>query len=245
MRRRSRTRARVPPTCTIALALLVAARPAHAATHVLIAQGDAAITQDVASAAWTISAAALAVTLGLDANQALVVRRIANLRTGRILIDDHKPDTQLTLNDESIALAEGGTGLHYDGARSEMWHGGVHLTFTYTHQALHATIARHYASYPTSPVIETWTTVQTADDAEPLALSSLVGWQLSVPAGTVRWINGLQGDAPDTPNDDAFSLGQRDLGPNESLTLSAHRRSSERFIPFVMIDNGSDEWFGG
>jgi alpha-galactosidase len=61
----------------------------------------------------------------------------------------------------------------------------------------------------------------------------------------VRWINGLRGDAPDTPVEDAFSVGQRDLAPGESITLEAHRRSSERFMPFVMIDNGRDEWFGG
>jgi alpha-galactosidase len=61
----------------------------------------------------------------------------------------------------------------------------------------------------------------------------------------VRWINGLRGDAPDSPDDGAFSMQQRDLGAGESLTLIAHRRSSERFLPFVMIDNAGDEWFGG
>jgi len=239
------TRRRVPFVRVLALVALLAGSRAEAQTHVIVSQGDAAIAQDSAAASWTISASALAVTLGLDANQALVVRRIANLRSGRALIDAPEPDTQLTLNDQQIVLAEGRTGLHYEGARSAMWHGGVHLTFTYSHQALHATISRHYASYPSSPVIETWTTIQTAEGADPLVVACPVGWQLSVPAGTVRWINGLRGDAPDVPNDEAFSIGERDLSPGESLTLAAHRRSSERFVPFVMIDNGSDEWFGG
>jgi len=229
----------------LALGALLAGSSAEAQTHVLVSQGDAAIAQDAAAGAWTISAASLAVTLGLDANQALVVRRVTNLHTGRTLIDAPSPDTRLTLNDHEIVLAEGGTGLHFEGARSAMWHGGVHLTFTYTHPALHATIARHYASYPSAPVIETWTTIQTADGADPLVVACPVGWQLSVPAGTVRWINGLRGDSPDAPSDEAFSAGQRDLAPGDTLTLAAYRRSSERFVPFVAIDNGGDEWFGG
>jgi alpha-galactosidase len=61
----------------------------------------------------------------------------------------------------------------------------------------------------------------------------------------VRWVNGLRGDAPDTPVDDAFSVRQQDLAPGESVVLEALRRSTERFMPFVMIDNGRDEWFGG
>ena len=235
----------MPFVRAIALVGLLAGSTAHAQTRVVVSQGDAAIAQDSAAGAWTISAAALAVTLGLDPNQELVVRQIVNLRTGRLLADAREPDTRLTLNDEAVVLGERGTGLHFEGARTGMWHGGVHLTFTYSHQALHATITRHYASYPSSPAIETWTTIQTEDGAAPLVVACPVGWQLSVPNGTVRWINGLRGDSPDVPNDEAFSLGQKDLAPGESLTLAAYRRSSERFMPFVMIDNGSDEWFGG
>ena len=89
------------------------------------------------------------------------------------------------------------------------------------------------------------TTVQVLSGADPVVVSNWIGWQISVPAGTVRWINGLRGDAPDTPVDDAFSVAQQDLAPGQTVTLAAHRRASERFMPFVMIDNGADEWFGG
>jgi len=211
----------------------------------MVSQGDAAISQDTTSSTWTISGAGLAVTLGLDPSQSLVVRRVENRHTGRILIDAPQPDTQLTLNGQTFALTEAGTALRYAGARGVMWHGGVHLTIGYTAQALHATIVRHYASYPASPVIETWTTIQTADGADPLVVSSLVGWQLSVSPGMVRWINGLRGDAPDTPNDEAFSFDQRDLALGDSLDLAAYGRSSERVVPFVMVDHGADVWFGG
>ena len=84
-------------------------------------------------------------------------------------------------------------------------------------------------------------TVRVAAGGDPLVVSNLVGWQLSVPTGTVRWINGLRGDAPDTPVDEAFSVGRQDLAPGESVALGAHRRSSEHFHAFVMIDNGAAE----
>jgi alpha-galactosidase len=227
------------------LAVLLTAPRAAADTRVLVAESDAIISHDSATDAWTIGAGSIAVTLALDANQGLVVRQIANPRTGRVLIDSAAPDTMLTLNGQSVALASRGTGLHFEGSSSTTWHGGVHLTFTYRHEASHAAIVRHYAAYPGSPTIETWTTVRPAAGANPLMVSQLVGWQLTVPVGTVRWITGLRGDAPDTPVEDAFSAGHRDLEPGESVTLAASRRSSERFMPFVMIDNGGDEWFGG
>lgn len=203
------------------------------------------IVHDVASVTWTIGGADIALTLGLDAHQQLLLRRMTNPRSGRILIDTSSPDTELTLNGKSVVLAADTNGFRFEGASAERWQGGVHLVFDYSQQALRTRVARHYACYPGSPTIETWTTVQVAAGGPPLVVSNLVGWQLSVPVGTVRWINGLRGDAPDTPVDEAFSLAQRDLAPGESVTLAARQRSSERVMPFVMIDNGADEWFGG
>jgi len=218
---------------------------AEAEARLIVSQLDATIVHESGTDAWTIGAASIAVTLALDANQSLVVQRIVNPITGRVLIDAAAADTGLTLNGQSVALADGTNGMRFEGANAATWNGGVHLTFTFRQQALQTTIVRHYACYPGSPTVETWTTVQTDVGASPLVVSHLVGWQLSVPAGTVRWVNGLRGDAPDTPVEDAFSVAQKDLAPGETLTLAAYRRSSERFMPFVMIDNDRDEWFGG
>ena len=229
----------------VLVAALVAASPrADAASNLLASQADATVVHDVANETWTISGADIALTLGLDAHQQLLLRRLTNPRSGRILIDAPSPDLDLTLNGKSVVAADV-NGFRFEGASAGRWQGGVHLTFDYSQQALHTRVARHYACYPGSPTIETWTTVEVTAGGPPLVVSNLVGWQLSVPVGTVRWINGLRGDAPDTPVDEAFSLAQRDLVPGESVTLSAHQRSSERFMPFVMIDNGADEWFGG
>ena len=105
------------------------------------------------------------------------------MQTSRILIDTPAPDTTLTLNGQPFALADSATGFHYDGAAADAWHGGVHLAFTYSQRALHMQAVRHYASYPGSPTIETWTTLQVSDSADPVEVSHWIGWQLSVPAG--------------------------------------------------------------
>src|SRR5712692_8765200 len=132
----------------MALAAVLAGSRAEADIRLLVSEADATIVLDTASDAWTIGARSIAVTLGLDPNQALVVRRVANPLTGRILIDTAAPDTRVTLDGQSLVLAEGATGLRFEGANAVTWHGGVHLTFTYSHQALQTTIVRHYACYP-------------------------------------------------------------------------------------------------
>jgi len=187
----------------------------------------------------------MAVTLGLGPDHALVVRRVIDPQTGRVFADTAALDTSLLVKGEPLTLTEARTGLRFDGARAERSDHGVHLVFTYSQREWRATIARHYASYPDSPVIEAWTTVEVAGDGEPLAVADLTCWRVSIPAGTLRWVNGLRGDAPDTPVDDAFSIGARDLASGESFDLGAQRRSSERFIPLVTVDIGSGRWFAG
>lgn len=224
---------------------MLAPAPAGADVRLLASASGTSIVQDTATNVWTISSASLALILGLDTHQQLIARRIANPQTGRVLADLAAPDTVLTLNGQSLVLTETPNGFRYDGAAADTWHGGVHLAFTYRHETLQARVVRHYAAYPNSPTIETWTTVQVLTGGAPVVVSHFVGWQLQLPVGTVRWITGLRGDAPDTPVEDAFSNAYQDLAPGESVALFAHHRSSERFMPFVMIDNGADEWFGG
>ena len=231
----------------LAIVLTTLAASRAAADPRLLASGvGVSIVQDAATDTWTIANAGIALTLGLNASRQLLIRRIVNTQSQRVVLDAAAPDTTLTLNGQPVTLAEGTTGLHYDGATAETWQGGgVHLAFLYTQSALQTRLVRHYASYAHSPVIETWTTIQVAPGAGPVTSSGWIGWQLTLPVRTIRWITGLRGDAPDTPVDDAFSLTKQDLAPGASVTLAAYRRASERFLPFVMVDDGADEWFGG
>src|SRR5262249_41007279 len=43
----------------------------------------------------------------------------------------------------------------------------------------------------------------------------------------------------------AFALADRDLEPGERVEIGAGGRSTEQFVPFVIVDDGRDEFLGG
>ena len=187
----------------------------------------------------------MAATFGVGADDLLTRADVIDPRTGRSLNIAHGLDTTITLNDTTMTLGGGSHGLTFVDATADTLPAGVRLTFTYASAALHTKVVRHYACYPGSPTIETWTHVEVADGAPPVSVSGLTGWQLTVPAGTVHWSNGLRGDAPDAPSDDAFTLRRKDLGSDEQWHMYALRRSSEQYVPFIMIEGAAETWYGG
>jgi alpha-galactosidase len=66
---------------------------------------------------------------------------------------------------------------------------------------------------------------------------------MTVPAGKMHWVEGLQGDAVGAPPDSAFTLHHRTLGAGEHLTLGAEGRSSERTVPWFAVDGAQDEFY--
>ena len=229
----------------LAVAILLVAATARAASPLVVSHADAFVSHDSATDVWTLGNNTITARFELGADHQLTLTQLLNPRTGRLWDITPGADTMIGLNGRSVPLAGGPTGLSFVGATAGRLRGGVHVAFTYRHNVLHARIVRHYACYPGSPTIETWTRLDVAERADPVTVSNLTGWQLTVPLGAVRWINGLRGDARDVP-DEAFSLGHKHLGPDELLTLFAHRRSSEQFVPFVMIDGPTGgEWYGG
>src|ERR1051325_10081510 len=88
------------------------------------------------------------------------------------------------------------------------------------------TITRHYAVVPGAPAFEAWTTYAARS---PSALSDLNAVSLTVPAGTLHWLTGRQGDAagaPDGEPDAAFTLQTTTIEPGASLALGAAKRAS-------------------
>src|SRR5438067_1296116 len=74
-------------------------------------------------------------------------------------------------------------------------------------------------------------------------LSNLNGFQFIVPAGTVHWLTGLQGDNADVEHNEAFTLQGRDLAVGERLELGAVGRSSETSVPWLAIDGEQDQFY--
>ena len=123
---------------------------------------------------------------------------------------------------------------------------GVTLTFTFEHRAQRLLFTRVYACYPGSPTIETWTRIASTG-GDGTALTDLVAWQMTMPLGNVRWLGGLRGDSAnsDGASEDAFVFAEHDFEPGERLDLGADGRSSEKFVPFFLVDDGRDEFYGG
>jgi len=228
-------------------ALLAALGAAPAAARaagppVVAAVGDAFIAHEPNSDVWVIGSADLELTVGFDATRTLSVQKLLNPSTGRAWNITPGADTTVTLGGDALALTASGSGLSLISTEPAATDTGVVLTFTFQQAARGARIQRVYACYPGSPTIETWTRIEST---APVDVSNLVGWRLSMPNAVVHWLGGLRGDSADNAEAGAFELADRNLDPGERIEIGSDRRSTEQFIPFVLIDDGRDEFYGG
>ena len=237
-------------TCRSAITVLVcllAVGPAGAADRapLIAAKGDAFVAHDSSSDVWSIGSANLELVIGFDASHTLALQRMFNPQTGRAWNIVPAPEFGITAGGERMAPTSSGA-VSFVGATAAATAQGVTLTFTFEHRAQRLQFARVYACYPGSPTIETWTKV-TSLSGEGTGLIDLAAWNMTMPNGNVRWVGGLRGDAAGTDSavDDAFVFAEHDLAPGEHFDLGAEGRSSETFVPFFLVDDGRDEFFGG
>jgi alpha-galactosidase len=228
----------------VTLGVVLSSAPAGAVTP-LATHADAYVTHEAGADSWTIGNAAVTVAFRLGADHELTLAAMSNPRSSKRFAFVPGADSALTLDGDVLALRDQPGILRFGGGVALAVNGGVQLAFTYTHEKHRAKIVRYYACYPTSPTIETWTRVEVDAGAAPVSLSELTGWHLTIPAGTIHWIDGLRQDAPDTPSTEAFALRQKNLAPGEQLALASHWRSSELFVPFVAVEGDSETWYGG
>jgi hypothetical protein len=153
-------------------------------------------------------------------------------------------DVTLTAGGERIALTSSGA-VSFLSADAQATAHGVKLSFTFEHRAQRLLFTRVYACYPGSPTIETWTRI-TSSGGDGAAITDLVGWQMTMPVGHIRWLGGLRGDsAAGDVVEDAFVVADRDLDPGERIELGSNGRSSETFVPLLFVNDGRDEFYGG
>jgi alpha-galactosidase len=220
------------------------ARPLAAADRppIVASAGAAFIAHQNGSDTWTIGSDELEVVIGFDASRVLTIQRMSNPLTARAWDIAPGPDTDVTAGGERIALAaSGATTLSSSDARAGAH--GVTLTFAFEHRGRGIRILRSYACYAGSPTIETWTRIEATSGS--VEISDLTAWRLTMPNARVRWLGGLRGDSADNEEAGAFELADRDLEPGEQIEIGGDRRSTEQFIPFVLVDGGRDEFYGG
>jgi alpha-galactosidase len=233
----------------ILLVLALDRTPAHAAT--LVANGDASISQDAAAGTWTLRAGGAALTVAIDRSRDFELVSVSS-PSGRQWAGGTVPDTSVHIGTRTVPFGNRAAGFAYENAAATTSGNTLQLDATYALSSANLTMTRHYAVVPGSPSFETWTTYA----ATSVALSDLNVIQLTLPAGTIHWLTGLQGDtagaADPSAADTAFTLEQRSLAIGQQLTVGAVHRASEQIVPWLTVDGasasttaagGSDEFF--
>ena len=211
---------------------------------IVASRDDAFIAHQSGSDVWSIGSEQLEVVIGFDASRTLSLQRMFNPVTGRAWDITPGADVTLTAGGERVALTSSGA-VTFVSATAQATEHGVTLTFSFEYRAQRLLFTRVYACYPGSPTIETWTGVASSG-GDGTAVGDLVGWQISMPVGHIRWLGGLRGDsASGDLVEDAFVVADRDLEPGERIELGSEGRSSETFVPLLFVSDGRDEFYGG
>jgi alpha-galactosidase len=207
---------------------------------VVASTGDASIAHDESAGTWTLAAGGTTLKLALDAGRDFSIVSLAT-SSGVALTAGGGPDSLIHLGDQSLPFGNRSAGFRLQNVTVDTSGDRLQLNATFELASAGLRMTRHYAIVNGAPAFEAWTTFTPADNAHEL--SDLNALQITVPAGQLRWINGLQGSAADVRNDAAFTLQQRTLDNGEVLTLGAEGRSSERTVPWFVVDGEKDEFF--
>ena len=211
---------------------------------IVVSRDDAFITHQNGSDVWSIGSEEFEAVIGFDPSRTLVLQRLLNPAAGRAWEITPAADVTFTAGGERIALTSSGA-VSFLSADAQATAHGVKLSFTFEHRALRLLFTRVYTCYPGSPTIETWTRI-TSTGGEGTTVTDLVGWQMTMPVGHIRWLGGLRGDsAAGDVVEDAFVVADRDLDPGERIELGSNGRSSETFVPLLFVNDGRDEFYGG
>ena len=221
--------------------VLVRGTPVEASS-IVAAYDDAFIAHDESSDVWSIGSRDLEIVIGFDSSGRLTLRRAINPLTGHDWNLGPAIDTSFAAGGDRVALSTRGA-TSFLGALGEATTDGVRLAFGFEHAGLGLRIWRTYVVYAGSPAVEMWTRID-ASGGTPRELSQMVGWQVDVPAATVRWVGGLRSYA-ESGELEPFEVKEGDLDPGESLEIGSDNRSSEIYIPFIVVDDGTDAFFGG
>jgi alpha-galactosidase len=227
-------------SCFVSFAAAVVARPAAADT--VVRAGFASIAHDADDRTWTIASSGGSLVLDLDAARDFALVRLST-SSGKSWIVPGLSDTFVTAAGQTATLGSRAAGFIYRDVTATARGLTVQLDATFEWPAARLRATRHYAATSGSPTFETWTTITPLAGA--VTVGDLNAFKFTAAPGPIRWLNGLQGDDPNQPQEMAFTLRQRELAPGERLALGAIGRSSEETVPWFAIDGGSEQFFAG
>ena len=204
--------------------------------------GTAIILNDPESGEWTIGAHGTTLSLVVTADQDFRVSRLATW-SGETQTLGSLPDSQITVGGKTLPFGNRAAGFVFRTVSTSVSGSTVRFDATYDIPSARLRATRHYEATSGSPTFETWTTYTPLGSS--VALSNMTPLTLTIPQGTLHWVNGLQGDDATTARDSAFTRQERTLAPGERLSLGAAGRSSEQTVPWIAVDSGVDVFYGG
>ena len=210
---------------------------AFAAT-VVAQDGDANISRDD-SGAWTLGAGGASLTLIADIGRDFAVNQLVS-PSGVVWTIGSAADSGFRVHGQLVSFGARADGFSFRSVSTSSNSPRLQLDASYDLTSANLQVTRHYAIVSGSPTFETWTTYASADGSTIADLSAL---QVSLPAGALHWVTGLQGDNADVESDSAFTRKQQMLGVGSSLALGATGRASEQIVPWFAIDGPKDEFY--
>ncbi len=202
--------------------------------------GDATISHDVDAAQWTIAAGGATLTIAAGASQDFHIVSVVG-PSGHAWLARPVAGTIVTSNGTPAAqFGSRDAGFEFESVSTSNDADSIRLDAEYR-MSTGLRVIRHVAVTNGSPTFETWTTFIAR--GAPVVVSDINAFQLAVPAGTLHWLNGLQGDAADGSTDTAFTLRQQDVAEGAPLVLGAQGRSSEQTVPWFAIDGSGEEFY--
>ena len=218
------------------LIFVTLSRGSAAAAPTVVAQtGDASIARDADQGTWQLSAGGAVLTLIADARRDFALAQLVS-PSGRSWASAAAADTFVRVGGRTLPFGSRASGFEYQGAQATARGNGFELVVAYALTASSLVVSRHYAIVPGSPSFEAWTTFAPAGGGA--ILSDLNALLVTIPAGTIHWVTGLQGDTAgvDVPTELAFTRKEKTLASGEHLTLGAVHRASEQVVPWFAID---------
>ena len=210
-----------------------------AASTVVTRDGDASISRDDSAGTWTLSAGGASLTIVADAGRDFVVAQLTSASGLRWTIGSAS-DSMLRVRGQLLTFGTRNDGFSFHSASVSSVSGRLQLDAAYDLTSADLQLTRHYAVVSGSPTFEAWTTFASGGG---VPVSDLNALQITIPAGAVHWVSGLQGDNADVDAASPFTRAQQTLDVGGSLTLGARGRASEQTVPWFAVDGGQDEFY--
>jgi len=220
--------------------VLVLAPVAPSSANIVESLGSASIAHAPGSDTWTLTAGGATLTLTLHPSKDFQVRELQS-PTGRRWLSAPMADTTVVIDGRSEVLGRRGAGFELETVRVGSTGHQLRLEAVFRYRPRNVRVTRHVAVADGSPTFEVWTTF------EPLGPEVLIedvqAFEVQVPNGTVRSLTGLRGESADVVTSDVFLRQAHHLEPGEGIAFGADGRSSERTVPWFVVDGENDAFF--